>query len=273
MTNGDELLDWLATGSGLSALPLLVVAAHPDDETIGFGGQIGRFPAARLLYSTDGAPRDGADASQHGFAAVADYAHARRAELAAALACAGIDARCVLWAGLPDQQATLHLLSLSRAIATAIAAQRPPVVVTHAYEGGHPDHDATCCAVHLAVARLGAGSPLVLGMAGYHGHGGGMTTGRFLPVAGRREITIRLSGEAAAQKRRMLGCFTSQQATLVAFLTQEERFRLAPRYDFAVPPHAGELHYERHPWGMTGAHFRSLAARAWRGAEMPPCAR
>ena len=42
---------------------------------------------------------------------------------------------------------------------------RPDVVLTHAYEGGHSDHDATAFAVHLAAGvmrREGGKAPLSL---------------------------------------------------------------------------------------------------------------
>ena len=56
----------------------MIVVAHPDDETIGLGAQLGRFEDALLVHLTDGAPRDGEDARNYGFASVADYAAARR---------------------------------------------------------------------------------------------------------------------------------------------------------------------------------------------------
>jgi hypothetical protein len=58
------------------------------------------------------------------------------------------------------------------------------------------------------------------------------------------------------RKRQMLACFRTQQAILGAFPVERERFRLAPRYDFALPPHPGPLYYELHDWGMTGDRFR-----------------
>jgi LmbE family N-acetylglucosaminyl deacetylase len=64
---------------------VMIVAAHPDDETIGMGAQLCRFRNALLVQVTDGAPRDRSDANAHGYSSTPEYAAARRSELAAAL--------------------------------------------------------------------------------------------------------------------------------------------------------------------------------------------
>jgi hypothetical protein len=52
---------------------VMIVVAHPDDETIGMGAQLCGFHDALLLQVTDGAPRDGRDAAAHGFANIAEW--------------------------------------------------------------------------------------------------------------------------------------------------------------------------------------------------------
>ena len=66
-----ELLTQL-DGTDPILLRLMIVVAHPDDETIALGGQINRLRDALLLHVTDGAPRDGEDARHHGFAGGGD---------------------------------------------------------------------------------------------------------------------------------------------------------------------------------------------------------
>jgi LmbE family N-acetylglucosaminyl deacetylase len=58
---------------------VMIVVAHPDDETIGMGAQLCRFSDALLVHVTDGAPRDGRDANAHGYSSTAEYPAARHA--------------------------------------------------------------------------------------------------------------------------------------------------------------------------------------------------
>ena len=52
-----EILEILAERRTVETRVMIVVA-HPDDETIGMGAQLCRFHDALLLEVTDGAPRD-----------------------------------------------------------------------------------------------------------------------------------------------------------------------------------------------------------------------
>jgi N-acetylglucosamine malate deacetylase 2 len=81
---GTAILDALPRRGTINS-KIGVIAAHPDDETIGMGAQLSRFSNAVLLHTTDGAPCDGHDSGVLGFDTTADYVAARRNELAAAL--------------------------------------------------------------------------------------------------------------------------------------------------------------------------------------------
>ncbi|TCH98116.1 PIG-L family deacetylase [Roseococcus sp. SYP-B2431] len=262
MPAAGPLLALLADGETPVGPAVLVVAAHPDDEVIGIGAQLPRFHDITLLHVTDGAPRDGGDAAMHGFADTASYAAARREELEAALALAGIPAERALNCGIPDQQAALWLADLTREVAARITALRPAAIVTHAYEGGHPDHDATAFAVHAALRLMDGPTPVLLEMAGYHAGPQGMRTGCFLPAGEDGAVRLAVPPAALVCKRRMMACFVTQQRVLAEFPIDGEMLRPAPRYDFAQPPHPGRLHYENHPWGMTGEAFRERVAEA-----------
>ncbi len=240
-----------------------LVAAHPDDETIGAGASLHLFPKMLLVHVTDGGPRDLRDARAAGFGTVGDYAAARRGELASALH-AGNATPELVELGAPDQEASSRLAELAGALAACLARFRPGCVITHPYEGGHPDHDAVCFITQMACRRLDP-IPAILEMTSYHaGWSGELIVGGFLgdpPAA-----AIALSAEERARKRAMIDCYATQRETLAPFPLEREAFRVAPAYDFSQPPHPGTLWYERHaafaPTGMTGARWRELAREA-----------
>ena len=245
----------------------LVVVAHPDDETVGAGAQLARLRDALFIYATDGAPPDGEDARRHGLTVEA-YRALRRHELEAVLARCGIGRDRIRRLGCPDQQAARCLPLLAMRLARLFRLHHPEVVLTQAYEGGHPDHDATAFAVHAAAAWLrtrDGHAPGIVEMTGYHrGAAGQWECEVFLPQAepDPSMATLTLDEEGRRRKRALLDGFASQRETLMQFPLAVERFRRAPAYDFRRPPHGGALAYEQHPWGITGAQFRSLAADA-----------
>lgn len=247
---------------------LLIVVAHPDDETIGAGGLLA-FDAdtfnIHLIHLTDGAPRDGRDAAAAGCADWRAYAKLRRGELRAALAVVNFPPERSESFDLPDQQAAEHLEPLAHRLANRFAALAPDAVLTHPYEGGHPDHDAAAFAVRAAcalVARNGGRAPRLVEMAFYHHAGGHMTVQDFLPHVGFPVRTVTLDDGRRAAKRRMLDAHASQAAALSAFGVEAERFRPAPPADFTRPPHAGPLQYEEWGFAMDGARWRRHAAAA-----------
>lgn len=241
---------------------IMIVAAHPDDETIGIGAQLCRFEDVLLVHVTDGAPRDGRDAARYGFATTADYGAARRTELANALAAGGASKARILVFEIPDQEACRELAALARRIADLLISEAPRVVITHPYEGGHPDHDAAAFAVHAACHLLPRGeAPAIVEMALYHRGGGGLVRGDFLP-ADRPATLLMLDARDGIRKQRMIDAFATQRWLLAAFPLDCERLRSAPKYDFRQPPHPGALHYETLGWDITGTRWRRYAAVA-----------
>jgi N-acetylglucosamine malate deacetylase 2 len=262
---GEDVLDRLCADDARPAPTVVLVVAHPDDETFGAGSRLPRLRDGRVVLVTDGAPRDMRDAEANGLSTREDYARARRDELLAALALADLGPERLTELGRVDQEASLDLAGLARDLEAILRESRPEAVLTHAYEGGHPDHDAAAFAVHAACRLLearGLTPPVIVEMACYQGAGGRTAIHEFVPAPGREPTTLELSDEQRAFKRRLYECHRTQWRVLGSFPVAVERFRLAPAYDFTAPPHAGRLNYERFEWGMTGDRWRDLAAAA-----------
>ena len=153
-----------------------------------------------------------------------------------------------------DQSASLDLGGLAACLRAWLAGM--DVVFTHAYEGGHPDHDA------VAFAVAASGVP-VIEMAGYHAApDGGIEVGVFL---GPAPPAFPLTPEETGRRDAMLGCFDTQQRTLAPFIGWTEvQLRPAPAYDFTRLP-AARAYYDGFSWGMTGARWCALAAEALAG--------
>jgi N-acetylglucosamine malate deacetylase 2 len=231
---------------------------------IGAGARLPLLSDVSVVHVTDGAPRSMQDALAAGYRTREAYALARRREAQAALALAGIPSRNLYPLGFVDQEASSHLAELARRLARLVSEKAIRAMLTHAYEGGHPDHDATAFAVHGAralIAGAGGSVPAIIEMAGYHAGPQGLVTHQFLPD-GDPGLTIELDEAQRALKRRMLACHASQSRILAQFGIEIERYRAAPRYDFTAPPHPGPLWYEQFDWGMTGARWRTLAGEA-----------
>ena len=258
---GLDLLTQLAGPKSICSR-LLIVVAHPDDETITFGGQIWRLRDALLLHVTDGAPRDGEDPQCHGYTDIADYAAARRDEFVAAMIAGEANGVRTAALGVPDKEAFLDLAGLSRQILQWVRREHPAAVLTHPYEGGHPDHDAAAFAVHAACRLVEPNErPALIEMPFYHARDGQMVAGVFLPGP-TNEVVVPLGDAALSRKRRMVDCFHTQREVLRQFPLSPERFRIAPDYDFRQPPHAGALLYETFGWDVTAADWRLRATAA-----------
>ncbi|MGE5431493.1 MAG: PIG-L deacetylase family protein [Syntrophomonadaceae bacterium] len=252
-------------GSEEILLKTLIIAAHPDDEVIGASSRLPLLKDPYIAHTTDGAPRNLLDARAAGFDTSSSYAGARRQELLNALEIAGIPANRCLELGFKDQESSFNLISLSERLETLLRELRPDIILTHAYEGGHPDHDSTAFAVHMAASSIygkGFVPPILIEFTSYHDIHGEIRTSEFLSGMDARTCTILLSEQERAAKKRMLDCFLTQKNVLSVFNIEKEAFRFSPFYDFTKPPHEGMLYYEHFDWGITGDNWRRLAGEA-----------
>lgn len=136
-----------ATGL-VSGRRLMVVAAHPDDETLGCGGVIAR---AR----SDGNPvtvvvaTDGRHSTRSAVVAAPALAQLRTAELRTACASLGVPESSVVALGWEDGSLRLRVPQLAARLADLLAERRPEVVLVPSGQDDHPDH----CALHAAAVR------------------------------------------------------------------------------------------------------------------------
>ncbi len=247
-----DILERVLTGSRER---VLVVAAHPDDEILGAGVAMSRMRDVVVVHLADGAPRDRNFVPAHFTGTIEEYAATRAREARDALALAGVSEIGSL--GVRDLELVQKLTRATELLAAFIRELRPSLIVTHAYEGGHPDHDAAAFAAQYAAQ----GRAPIAEMALYHAANGMLVSGVFLS-SDTPQLTIELSEAERELKRLMLDRFATQRETLAQFPIESERFRDAPRYDFMNPPHPGPLWYETLQWPMTGSMWRRLAAEA-----------
>ena len=126
-------------------LRLLAVLAHPDDESLGFGGTLAKYSSegieTYLVTATRG--EAGRFFSLGKSADPSEVGRVREAELRAAAAVLGVSEVSVL--GYPDSalDKVPHSIAIP-AIASHIRRIQPHVVVTFGPDGayGHPDHIA-----------------------------------------------------------------------------------------------------------------------------------
>lgn len=247
----------LLTSRSLFQRPLILVA-HQDDETLGCGILMQRTDKHVILHCTDGgyAP----DANRKGFASIEAYSTARFQETACALQYVG--PTCLFrTSGIRDQELFLSLHSAWISIMTVIREQPPTSIVTHAYEGGHVDHD--CCAFLANCAGHVLNLP-VLEMPLYHLDDNVVRYQEFLDES-VTEFELVPSEQEKTKKDKMLDCYLTQQPVIKWFAPTKycERFRLQPKYAFAAPPRKGVPNFDvprKLPVQTVLEHFQSFAA-------------
>jgi len=241
-----------------------ILVAHPSDEIAGAGGLLSKLNDVTVLHVTTGAP-DLSDASEHGYQSISEYAKAREQESLDALSLAEVPGDRVVNLNIPDQAASLHLSILAKKIAAFLRESGSDIVITHPYEGGHPDHDATAFATHAAVRLMkeaGLRPPAVFEMALHPSPDFRSKVPEFLTGLEGETTTLLLDDRAAELKRRMFGRLATLRECLDSSPIGPERFRQASDYDFTALPNDRGLYYEDFDWALSGTEWRTLAQNA-----------
>ena len=150
-TSADAWSAWRRelAATDLPGLSVLVLVAHPDDETLGAGGLIATAATAgadvQVLIATDGEASH-PDSPTHTSAQLAEL---RRAEARDALRALAPRAE-VTFLGLPDGRLTEHATALADAVRARLGG--PSLLVSTWTGDGHPDHAACARAAAAACA-------------------------------------------------------------------------------------------------------------------------
>ena len=187
----------------LEARRAVLVAPHPDDEILAWGGLLQQLAAcavpALLVAVTDGE-------ASHPDSLLWPRERLRRqrpGETAAALASLGVTDVEVVRLGVADGGVTAAEDSLAEMLAALL---RPgDVLLTTWSEDGHPDHEA--CARACASAARGADVRLLeTPVWGWHWNAPGANR---MPLARARKLDLTI--EQVARKRDAMACFISQR--------------------------------------------------------------
>lgn len=240
MTSVGQVLDAIRGRISIDQ-PAMVLVAHPDDEVLGLSVLLSRFTDLTLVHATDGAAGGNPDERQD--------------ELGAALKALGVNVRRHVKLDLPDGRLTANLAQFLDRL-SAIWDDHE-LIVTHAYEGGHPDHD--CCAVAVNTLRHAISDKLTLAFPIYALGAEGVAKNRFIrePAYG---IDVALSATERDAKRRALAEFVSQAHVVAAFDLNSEAVGSADVFDPSIVRDASGVLFARGDQSVCNAWHDTVVA-------------
>lgn len=228
----------------MTAEPLACVVAHQDDEVM-VSARITRRTRVgapvRIVFTTSAGCRLGA---------------VREKEALVAADVLGVPRSNLVFLRHQDGASYREAKTMFDEVAELLSSWRPTDVFTCAYEGGHIDHDIANM-VTAAAANRACPWARLHEFPWYNAFRRrfGMVCGRFIPspvpvdylplTAEDQEVKSRLWTEAYKSQRVAVGLMR------LAFEDRDqarrgEATRRLPRYDYLMPPHCGELGYERY---------------------------
>jgi len=298
--SGTPEADWAQcdqlTGTRRLVLPspgtkLIVLAAHPDDETLGAGGLVAMAAEQQcpveVVIATDGEGSHPASTTH----SPSELAIIRRREATAAVAALAPRAT-VTFLGLPDGHLTDYEGTLSRALHIRVGRSSPVWLVTPWRADRHPDHEI--CSV--VAQDLAGDRPDVrlLEFPIWVWHWARPVDGA-LPWSRCRRLE--LTDAAGAAKRSALGHYRSQSEPLSerpgdeAILTPHTTAHFSRTFEIfievtgqsaAAPGYFDELYADNDdPWGLAQRFYEtrkrdlimaSLPRQGFRRAFEPGCA-
>jgi len=233
---------------------LLVLAVHPDDETLGCGGLIqqaldaGATVHVAFITNGDNNPWPQRYVETQWKISPQDrkrWGQRRQVEALEALAVLGVKKTNALFLGLPDQGMTGLLDTgadeVIQMLANTINSLNPTLVLGPALDDTHRDHNATAVLVDMALARLPREArPRLLTY---------LTHGEKVFMTGIHVVS--LSKTQQETKRRAILCHQTQMALsrkrFLAYARRQEMYFESPAVERYQPQHPiSEIYVGRH---------------------------
>ncbi|HEY2388199.1 MAG TPA: PIG-L family deacetylase [Candidatus Binatia bacterium] len=252
---------------------LMVLAPHPDDESLATAGLLqraaARGAATRVVFATDGDDNPWPQRIAERRIWIGDTARARwgvrrRGESRAALAALGLPEDAAIFLGFPDRGLTSLLLeraaSVVRALTEQIVAWRPSVLAMPSLRDRHPDHNALAVLALDAIAGLPVDErPIVLTYVVHPPDAAVARTG----------LAVRLESAERDRKAQAVACHAAQlcfhRRTARRAVTTPEHFAIASAPVSASAPRAIRAASCDH--GVLRLRLDGWAWR-WRGATI-----
>ncbi len=244
----------------------LFLFAHPDDDVFIAGSM-------RLLLDS-GAHVEAAWLTSGGMMGGANH---REKELRRAMEVMGLTSDRIHLLRYPDLRLIDHLDPAADKIAELLDVVKPDTLVSTAYEGGHPDHDAVSFLADEGLVRSQHHAkrfefPLYNGTGPIHHWW--WRINRF-PPDDSPALHTPMTEESIGCKHRLMRIYSSQWMFMLParlasgksrLLRYGEPYRAVPQHrNYVSPPHVGRLNYER--WfnafmRIRFRHFRDAVNKA-----------
>lgn len=205
---------------------ILVLVAHPDDESLACAALLQRATSALVIFAVDGAPPH--YGFEKRFGSLHQYSIVRFQEASRALGpiptCSFQRLTLSDGAYFVDQHLFFKLPEAFASLSQIASQYSPDLLVSHAFEGGHLDHDAC----HILANRLAQSLNLpALEFPLYWRSLDGRDVFQKFRHKRPDEFAVRLSDQELALKQRMLAEYRTQRQLTNVFHPETEIFRPA----------------------------------------------